>query len=187
MKKKRIFLIGGKARTGKDTCAEYITNTYYFFKKYAFADKIKEYASIMYGVPIEYFYEKELKEKPLYYYNNVLYTPRIMLQLIGEETRKRFGEDIWCREVEKEFSNNCNVVISDLRFNHEYEYFKNNKKYKVTCIKLIKDDAPEVGIKNHSTEVCDIDKHVDCVIYNNTTMEELYRQIDEFINTLRKK
>jgi len=95
----RIALIG-KAGAGKDTIADYLVQNY-DFKKFAFADKIKE---IVYDL----FPDAGPK-------------PRKLLQDVGMFFRG-IDKDVWvkylCRKVEKEPGN---VVVTDVRFKNELE------------------------------------------------------------------
>ena len=61
--KNMIIGITGYAGSGKDTLADFLIENNQF-KKLEFAKKIKEILSDLYDVPIEYFYDRLLKNKP---------------------------------------------------------------------------------------------------------------------------
>ena len=69
------------------------------------------------------------------------------------------------------------VVISDLRFIHEYEYLKKMDAYFIR----IKRDIKENKFGKHISET-ELDKlELNCEMANNGTLEDLYAKVDDLI------
>jgi len=163
----------GKAGAGKDTIADYLVQNY-GFKKFAFADKIKE---IVYDL----FPDAGPK-------------PRKLFQDVGMFFRG-IDKDVWvkylCRKVEKEPGN---VVVADVRFKNELEELR-----KLGFISVRVEAAEEIRKRrllerdgeinkerlNHVSET-DLDDVVcDYLIVNNEKLEQLYSMIKLLIESLR--
>ena len=84
-----------------------------------------------------------------------------------------FGNDIWLKSL-----SDCDV-IEDIRFKYEYEYY--NKRYNTRTIKIYRD----LEIKNDDISEHDMDNFMpDFKIYNNSTLEDLYEQVDNIITII---
>lgn len=165
---KKVIVISGLAGSGKTTAANYIEQKYNF-KQLALGDKLKQLTFKLlkiFNVPI-----KSIDD---------LYNPikkqeyRKYLQLIGTECcRSVFNSDFWCDQLIKEINNYDKIIISDVRFENEYNYFKN--KYDITSIKIVRDG---IKIMNHQSEQEINNIKSDYIIYNNSSISELYKLID---------
>ncbi len=133
----KIICICGKAGSGKDTVAEMIEKTLTDFKvrvkRIALADSIKKSLSETFKIPISYFYDRDLKEKPIATLNYV--TPRKLMQQFGTDfAQPLLGKTVWCQVLHHEITMDGYggarppevYIITDLRFEHELEYFKKN-------------------------------------------------------------
>ena len=132
-------------------------------------------------------------------------TPRLVLQLWGTEVcRKSFHDDIWIASLEARLNNSKdNIVISDCRFPNE---IKAIKKQGGKVVWVQRGDLPEwydaaisankgpngnlnwalskaklerLGI--HASETAWVGTKFDVIIDNNSTIDELYRQIAEIV------
>lgn len=56
-----VILLYGFSQAGKDTCADIFVKEH-GFERYAFADKVKEYAAERCQVPVAYFHDNEKKK-----------------------------------------------------------------------------------------------------------------------------
>ena len=127
-----IIGLVGFAGSGKDTVAN-ILNDVHQYKKLAFADTLKDAASIIFDWP-RYLLEgdtepsRTFRERPDPYWSEKFgqeFTPRMALQQLGTEAcRKTFHEDIWVLNLEKRISQYKNVVITDARFSNEIDFVK---------------------------------------------------------------
>ncbi len=98
----RIILLG-KAGSGKDSVAYFLTNEYHF-KRYAYADKLKRIALELY--PTQFCEGK----------------PRELLQVLGEKLRE-IDPYCWINYLHKEIERERPkaAVITDCRYKNEYE------------------------------------------------------------------
>lgn len=135
-------------------------------------------------------------------------TPRWVLQYWGTEVcRKGFHDDIWIASVENKMrKTGDNIVISDVRFPNEIQSIHNAGGI---VVRIKRGDDPEwydaaasvnrgpVGnatwslsknkleqLKIHASETAWVGGDIDHVVLNDTTIDELYSQIE---NLLPKK
>ena len=116
---------------GKDAFAGFLSD-FFGFKRYAFADKLKQTAAFIFNIPIDYFYDRELKDVPLQRWPHM--SPRAIVQRLGTQSlRDNFDKEIWIRlisqqiamEVAKIVHANTSspmrlkYVITDVRFPNE--------------------------------------------------------------------
>ena len=193
-----ITIIGliGKKRAGKDTFADYLVEKYGFIKL-AFADPIKEVASLI--LNIDYHKIKEIdKEKILPDYDISL---RQFYQIFGTELmrneiykylpqleKKIPRASIWIYNLLKKIENlkskgYTKFVISDVRFNDEAQELYNNKGI---LVKILNEKAElncdehvsEKGINNISSKI------IKYTIHNNYTLKDYYNTIMALMNDL---
>ena len=181
----KIGLLGKKG-SGKDTLANYLVNEKDFVK-YSFATPIKEIAKIMFNLNEEQL-NGNLKE--------VLderwgISPRVMFQRIGTEfgqykiyelfpelKDKIVSRGLWLKLFEDflEKNKDKNIVIVDVRFNHEVDFLK---KHNFNIIKINREDV--LNDSHISENEIKLIKHIDYEIDNNRSKEHLFSQIDKFI------
>lgn len=180
-----IGLLGNKG-SGKDTLADYLVKEKNFIK-YSFANPIKEIAQHLFNLSDEQL-NGDLKETIDKRWN---LSPRIILQRLGTEfgqykiyelfpelKNKIPSRKLWLVLFEKFLEDNKdkNIVIADVRFNHEVEYLK---RLKFNIIKINKNNN-----KNDShiseTEI-NLIKDIDYIINNNRSKEDLYAEYEKFI------
>ena len=133
-------------------------------------------------------------------------TPRLMLQLWGTEVcRKAFHDDIWIASLENKLRTSTDsVVISDCRFPNE---IKSIKAAGGLVVRVVRGPEPEwydaaisanrgpngnatwsiskaklekLGI--HASETSWVGTDFDFVLYNNSSIDDLYEQIREVIH-----
>lgn len=186
-----IIAITGKKGCGKDTVANYMCEKYGFIN-YGFADPIKEISKIIFGFTDEQL-NGHLKEAEDKFWG---LAPRDFFQKFGTdiaqfEFPKYFpgifrGKDeraIWVRVFEfwytKKLKENPNlkVVISDLRFIHEYEYLRKMDAYFIRIKRNI--EGNKFGLHISETELDKLD--LNCEIENNGSLEDLFKKVDNMI------
>jgi hypothetical protein len=126
------MLIGltGRAGHGKDTAANALAG----YRKYAFADPIKEALNAMFGFHHHFWEDREWKETPL---PGIGRSPRFLAQTLGTEWgRERVRPTLWVDlfimtmrrwQVEQQATRPyevLNVVVSDVRFPNEAKAIK---------------------------------------------------------------
>ena len=172
----KVALVG-KMRSGKDTVGRYIydNDPHGWQNQLAFGDEIKRIAKA-------YFPHIVSKGKP-----------RKLYQHIGQEFRK-IDPEVWVKALDRSLLDlmgrgESNFVVTDVRQMNEYHYLK---KQGFTIVKV--ETAEELRMERlrksgdeyeeadlfHETEIA-----VECIPYdylvsNNTTLEDLYTQV-EFI------
>ena len=160
----RRICISGEIGAGKTTIADYLVTL--GFTELSFAAKLKEVASIILGVPLEYLdgrqYREERESAIIEPWN---LTGRQALIAIGEMFRDNFNPDTWIIALGN--LPDGDVVISDVRKDNEKKY---THEHGFVHIYVTKTELL------HKSEY-------DFVIVNDSTKEDLYRKVDNFLDT----
>lgn len=187
-----IIGIGYKARTGKDTAAEYLTE-HYHFERVGFADALKRGVKGMFTLTHNQIWgDEKLVEDP--YWGK---TPVQLLQEIGTDVmRDHYDADIWVKAafkmVEKihngKMSNGPHVVIPDVRFPNEAKAIKEAGGYLVRIDRPEEDRGDTGRDPNHPSEVALADfRGWDFKIDNSYTLKTLYKNVDRMLVTIYRK
>jgi len=204
MSKQLPNLIGiyGHARSGKDTVKDFIIDNFKNHYSIAFADPLKEAASIAFGIPLDHFYQNDIKEMVNPAWD---VSPRAIAQFMGTEMFRDtisklcpvISNNFWIHrmalrlanhyvpENEGEYDPEDTVVIPDVRFQNEYDWVIQNGGI---IIHLTRDGADgKVGIPGHSSEHL-INLHTPertFICENNSSISELHRKIANIIVSLK--
>lgn len=124
-----IIGINGIAGAGKDTIANMVAlsldrDNGYKVKTFAFADRLKKASAVVFGVPLEDFYDRHKKEEIVPFWNM---SPRQMAQKMGTEAcRVGIRDDIWFKALHQEImASGVDVAfITDVRFDNEALYVR---------------------------------------------------------------
>jgi hypothetical protein len=208
-----IGLVGYK-QSGKTTTFNYICD--FLGKKEVqelmLAGKLKKVCSKIFHTPIQCFEDQNLKEVPyelpikinqqdltalakaykidkkteLKAFVKELKTPRQVLQFVGTEILRQVDEKIHCQVIGDAIKIDKVNVVTDIRFQNEYDYFKNQVKCKFIpihisrlCVETNKDThASEKDIKNISKNCTLLD--------NNGTLDDLRIGINKILKTKLK-
>lgn len=201
---KKLIGIVGFIGSGKGTVSDYLVDNY-GFKTESFAKPVKDTASVVFGWDRALLEgntkeSREWREQLDGWWATALdipnLTPRYMLQQIGTDIfRNNFHQDIWIKSLEKRLldSNNNNIILSDCRFKNEVETIKQLGGIIIRTKRglepewfndaLLINAGQKEGIIEgvHPSEYswigCDIDHTID----NDTTLEELYFNIDKYM------
>lgn len=166
---KIIVFLSGKQRAGKDTAADYLKQ-YYGFRKYCLANAVKVIARTYFG----------MQEKD-----------RELLIKIGQAMRE-IDPDVWIKylwkEVTWQVANGVDrIVIPDVRFPNEYEFFKEQDGIGIRIVANPEVRALRQGYdaqyENDDTEKCLENKHFDYYVHNNGGPGSLYNQLDRIMKT----
>lgn len=174
----RIIAICGYKRSGKDTISEYISNMY-GHKHIKIAGKLKEIVKTLFNFSNNQIEadEKEICDE------RWGITPRKAMQFMGtemfqyklQELLPDIQRNFWIHSLitENIIGNNNPLVISDLRFMHEYTELK---KHNVFIIKI---NRKVVGGEQdlHPSETEFLDIPADLQLENDGTIESLYNQL----------
>lgn len=183
-----VIGIGHKARSGKDTLADYLVRRH-GFKKIAFADPLKTACAAIFG-----FSDDQLrgaaKEAPDPYWSSTLRaqtTPRQIMQRVGTDLfRAHLHPDIWIAATIRAIAamDDCDrLVISDVRFPNEalaIQATLNGVVARVDRPCACADAPPRT--RDHSSENAMIDFGAwDYVINNGGSVQDLYAQGNELV------
>lgn len=187
---KNVNLIGvtGKIGAGKDTVAHYLAR--YGYLQCAFADPLKEAASVMFGIPIAEFYDRILKEQIHPFWK---ITRREMLQKLGTECARRvFCDDFWIKRanittdnlIERNYSpdvSSLHIIITDVRFDNEADWVRDQGGLIVHVIRPASDGisvSENYDSSTHASEagVCILSQ--DLVLTNNKTLADFRTTIE---------
>lgn len=205
---RQLKLIGihGKAGAGKDTIANYLCDNYKNTYSEAFADPLKDVAAIAFGIPRYMFDDPLVKNSPNDFWG---ISPRQILQFVGTELFRYnihklnnghfwlWQEYFWIDRMvgrlkgeldravnpEEEYAPGDCVVISDVRFQNEYEWIVDNNGIMIHVTREGADG--NVGIPNHASEAgISYETNYDTVFHieNNGTLEDLYRKVDNIMS-----
>lgn len=157
---------GCQARVGKDTSALYLSRYFDDVKLLSFAAPLYEimtFAQKTCGFP-------EVKD-------------RKFLQWVGTEWGRSIDPDIWVKLlIDKVKHLDCPIIVTDVRFVNEFEALK---KEGFTMVRIVRDidvDMPTAAA-NHLSETSALNANLpwDYIINNDSTLEELYKQLDLII------
>ena len=185
-----IIALCGYKGSGKDTIANYLVEKYNY-KHYKISDKLKEIIKILFDLSDNDLEEK--KEKVNDKWNT---TPRRLMQFIGtdmfqyklQELLPNINRDFWIKSLfTKDLMNKINnenykIVISDLRFLHEYEIISN--LYVSYSILKVKNNRIEQN-DNHISENEFNQININGIINNNSNLETLYNNINNIISIMK--
>jgi hypothetical protein len=163
---RKIPLIGitGRARSGKDTVADFIVSQTGGYK-YSFADPLKQMLLPL-GIDMSTPYWQERKEQETVFG----VSPRRLMQTLGTEWgRNLIHPDLWLLLADQKITQ-CgeNMVVTDVRFENEAAWVR---WYGGVVIHVVRPDATPV--EQHISEA-GINNHIDDMsICNDGTLEEL--------------
>lgn len=203
---RKIIGITGLKGSGKDTIAKIICDNDPSFVTLAFADCVKDVASVMFGWSREMLSgrtveSREWREQPDIYWSNAFgfeFTPRRALTTIGTDiVRPTFLKHIWDLNVKKKIleDNEHNFVITDVRFPNELEmlrsiggtivrvergdrpeYWEAAEKYNKGMDLTEKEKAMLDAVHPSERDWIEVD-NPDCIFFNNSTISALQENV----------
>lgn len=175
-----MILIGlmGYKQSGKDTCADYLVKNY-GFKKYAFAEPLKQVCKIMFQLETRQLEDMEWKEKIDLRWNM---TPRQIMQKVGTDmVRNVLGENFWIQNIDMRIKKDQEekVVVSDVRFKNEAEWIKQHHGVLVRIV----DDTRHDHTDQHSSEIEQLSIQEDICILNHKN-QQFFNEIENILSVL---
>ena len=165
--------IAGRARSGKDTVANFIVAAIGGYR-YSFADPIRAMLAPL-GVNMSDPYWQARKEEPI---PALGVSPRRMMQTLGTEWgRQLINPDLWLIMAHQRLlQNGPGMVISDVRFDNEAAWIRKHGGRIIHVIrpetKAVEAHASEDGIEMQDT---------DSRLFNSGTLEELQLSVRELL------
>lgn len=205
MARKYVVGVMGYKRAGKDTVADYLVNRHGFVKM-SIASPLKDTCKILFNLSDEELYsDKKDHQLPQWFgltpRQLLQFFGTEMMQYKLQDIMPQTGRDFWMRNIVNRIENERNdfIVIPDIRFIHEYEtlvnkYGRENTLF-VSVSRLDKETASEIERVDKIQRVERVgrverieDPHVsenewleikpDVSLYNSSTVEDLYKDID---------
>ena len=179
----KIIALCGYKGSGKDTAAEYLV-TKYKYNHYKISEKLKEVIKLLFNLD-----DNDLEKNKDEINDKWGIEPRKIMQFIGtdmfqyklQELFPTIEKSFWIKSlftdelINKIENENHRVVISDLRFLHEYDLISNI--YVPYSILKVQNNNLEKN-DNHISENEFNNIPINAVILNNTTKQQLYNNID---------
>ena len=186
-----IIALCGYKGSGKDTVANYLVDKYNY-KHYKISDKLKEIIKILFDLS-----DNDLEQKKEEVNDKWNTTPRRLMQFIGtdmfqyklQELLPNINRDFWIKSLftedlmNKISNENYKIVISDLRFLHEYEIISNlYVSYSILKVKNNNIEQNDTHISENEFNQINING----IIQNDSNLETLYNNIDNIIFNMMK-
>lgn len=195
----------GVKGSGKDTAGNYLVSEY-GFQKISFADKLKESAAALFGIHKSLWDElkndrtatitlsRDVAEKWFndgctgpsgepYYWDHrdiACVSAREFLQLYGTEShRDVFGQNFWVHHALVDIDPNLDYVVTDVRFDNEAIAIVERGGF------VFKVDRDTGATDTHVSEAGVSEAWIDEVIDNNSSLGELYEQLDSYFEDYR--
>jgi hypothetical protein len=188
--------IAGFKTSGKSTCANYLVEKGYLEK--SFADPLKKACIELFLLSDSQVYGTiTQKETPDQRWYNC--TPRQMLQFVGTDLLRDnldkimpgLGKDIfthhlgiWYKDL-MDKNPDAQVVISDVRFQNEVDYIHHLGGYVIMLNRDIVNLSSTGDLHASELSVSQI-TGIDFTIKNNSSLEELYRNLDFIIESINR-
>jgi hypothetical protein len=189
-----LFVISGKARSGKDSVYNILARCG-GFKRVAFADPLKKMCSVVFNIPLEYFYDDDKKDAPFEVpvsYIDCFYdlqfavgtelplrdiefvSPRDLMQQIGMLVRENVDKDYWVKLLIKELQQvDGNIAITDARMQNERDALK---AIGGTLV-LVKKPSVDSTDGHISENDLGNEEDYDLIINNDGTLSQLHHDV----------
>ncbi len=177
-----MIALVGKAGSGKSLSAKYLCDNY-DFTELTFSSALKNMAHIL-GFEHKQIYGTQSEKEEINSMWNV--SGRTFLQKLGTEFGRQFinelfpeakmGNNLWIRLLEKSINETkTNIVVSDCRFLNEAKMLREKG------FLIVKIDRHTEHTNNHASET-ELDSiEYDYIIDNKTTIDNLYKQLDNLL------
>lgn len=165
--------ITGRARSGKDTVANFIIAAIGGYR-YSFADPIRAML-VPLGVDMSDPYWQARKEEPI---PALGVSPRRMMQTLGTEWgRQLINPDLWLIMAHQRLlQSGPGMIISDVRFDNEAAWIR---KHGGRIIHVIRPDTK--AVEAHASEDGIEMQDTDVRLFNSGTLEELQLSVRELL------
>lgn len=174
----KLIGLAGLAGAGKDTVRDMLENEH-DFTGLAFADPIRDMLGALLadnGFSTKWMFERPLKEQPI---DGLGLSYRHLAQTLGTEWGRQQRPDFWLRIAQSRIERHRKTgarkfVVSDVRFVNEAEWIR-AQGGEVWLIK-----RPGVAaVRDHESERQVADIVADRVIKNYTTLEDLWKLVND--------
>lgn len=173
-----IIGLSGYARTGKDTVANYLVETY-GFTKVSFAQPMRDALYALNPIVSEHEGVRLQSAIDKHGWDNYKETEfgdeiRQLMQRFGTEVgREQFGQNFWVDQAMKLVAQHDKAVLSDVRFPNEQEAIRNAGG----LVWRVHREGVQAA-NGHASETALDNVHPDLNLMNNEDVESLHRTID---------
>lgn len=184
----KVIAICGFKRSGKDTVADYVSKAYQYEKR-KIADPLKKVCEYLFDLSYEQTdgNGKEVVDE------RWGVTPRQIMQFFGTEVMQYRMADLipsmdrkfWIKRFVNDSAEYCvskRIVVSDLRFLHEFSHVKEAFGAKTVVFRIINNRVEQND--QHESEKEWLSIPADYVINNDGCLEELHSKIDAIMKSL---
>lgn len=174
----KIFIISGKAKSGKNEVAKIIKEYYQKYEQKTVITDYSKYLKIFAHEILNWDYKENDK-------------PRTFLQNIGMDIRNKYGYDFLINRMMEDINIYQdyvqNIVISDARLPIEIEQIKDNYDQVCTIHVIGAENKLTKEQQGHYTEhALDEYNKFDYVIDNNDNIESLKIKVEQILNEVDK-
>lgn len=142
MNDKMYIGVTGLAGSGKDALCDMLmdeVSDHIIPHRVALADPLKRTASELFGVSLNHFYDRDMKEEPIKNFgmginDEVITTPRHLLQQFGTEVVRHMDTNHWVKRLDKEVDDVVSGWYSYSRFGYGHDYRTMELNYTRKCI-----------------------------------------------------
>ena len=176
----KIIGLLARSRSGKDTVCDYIISNYpnIHIQKRRLAQPVKDAVCALYGFTSEQLEGsyKDVVDK------RIGISPRNAMVKITHDVMESMGHDFFSRKLFSEFDENKNsantIIIPDVRYSHDILEIKKRGGI------VIKIERHGLNVPRYKWEDIIDNMKGDCHILNDSSIEELYYQVDQIIRNL---
>lgn len=182
-----ILSLSGYKGSGKNTVADYISQHYGFEDQISFASTVKDILSTLFGwdrTKLDGLTEEDRnwRNQLDHYWTHKIgydFTPNIAMKEFGTDVMRKWIPDIWVSIVEKKLLQlqNSPIIVTDTRFENEYEMLRNNGAIIVGIIK--KTDK----VFTHESDKTWLNFKLDYTLNNEKTFSDLYTECDTMMTS----
>lgn len=181
-----MILIGltGKKRSGKDTVAEFAKDYFKYnhnnynqniIKLLSFAYPLKKTVCNIFCISMKTL--EDNKDINIPELNN--HSPRDLLKAFGDCSRN-VRNDVFIHNMKhkiKSIPQNSVVIVTDVRFDDEAKFIHQNNGYVIAVNSDLRNKNKDKDKDTHITEKGIDVKYIDCMIYNNLTIDHLKKVV----------
>lgn len=172
----KVVAFCGAKGSGKDTAAGAIINEVRI--QINFSDPLKNTVKELFGFTDEEIHDPKLKEVIVGRWP--YQSPREVLQLFATEGIRTIWPDLWMQNWEKKVNEsvNRNIVVTDLRFQNEFDLIRSMSSMIIRIDNPEQDDNKYSG---HESEQIYKTFKVDAVIVNDGSIDQLHKKVKELV------
>ncbi len=185
MSKKLLVLFNGPPRSGKDTAAERVVAAI-GAEHIKLSAQLKDMTHGLYGiVDVKFDHFEDVKDKPNDAFLGL--SPRDAYINVAEKLLKPIhGDTIFAAKTLNEYEKSKAeiVVVSDLGFQLEYNYFR--RKLPSEQILVVRVERPGTDFSKDSREYVESKFEHTYHLVNNSSIDKYYKQVDELVDYIHR-